>query len=196
MIKVDRTNKSLALQVLISSFRDNPGVLWVIKKDNKIEERIAVLCNYCLTVAMEKEGAFITSDGKGVALIFKSWKKQQLTNWLLGYAKLWSKCIGWNRPLTIINREAEITKRRPKKKHLYFWMLAVRDRSEGLNPIKEIRDFVYEYSRKEQLPIFAETAAKNMLPLYKRYGFSVYDQWEHEGLNVWFIERPFDPICT
>lgn len=192
MIKVDSNNKSLALQVLIASFRNNPGVLWVVKKDKHLEKRIAVLCNYCLTVAMEKDGAFITSDGKGVALIFKSWKKQHFMNWLLGYATLWRKCIGWNRPLAIIKREAEITKRRPKEEHLYFWMLGVEDRSKGLNPIKEIRDFVYEYSKKEKLPIFAETAAKNMLTLYNRYGFTVYDQWENDGLNVWFIKRPFD----
>ncbi|WP_425640013.1 hypothetical protein ACPUEN_09420 [Algoriphagus yeomjeoni] len=190
MLKIESHNKSLALRVLVSSFHNNPGVLWVVKKDKRIQDRIAVLCNYCLMVAMEKDGAFITSDGKGVALIFKSSKKQSLINWLLGYAKLWRSCIGWNRPWTIIRRETEITKRRPKQEHLYIWMLAVEDRSEGLNPIKEIRDFVYEYSKKEKLPIFAETAAKNMLPLYKRYGFTVYDEWKNDGLNVWFIQRP------
>jgi hypothetical protein len=73
-------------------------------------------------------------------------------------------------------------------------MLGVEDHANGLNTIIEIRDFVYAYSRKMQLPIYAETTVLKMLTLYKRYGFKVYDQWEtgDEGITVYFIYRDWD----
>ncbi len=165
MNEVSQHTKPDALRVLTSAFHDNSGVLWVAKKDKKIKSRVAELCNYCLTVSMQKKGAYITSDNKGVALLFKSWKKQSFVNWLLGYIRLGQYCIGWSRAIKIIKREAEIQRRRPKKKHLYFWMLGVEDRANGLNTIIEIRDFVFALSRKMQLPIYAETTVLKMLTL-------------------------------
>jgi hypothetical protein len=194
MHKISSETKADALRVLTTAFKDNSGVLWVVKKDKKIKSRVVELCNYCLSVSMQKKGAYITSDHKGVALLFKSWKKQTFVNWLFGYIRLGQYCISWSRAIKIIKREAEIQRRRPKKKHLYFWMLGVEDHANGLNTIIEIRDFVYGLSRKTQLPIYAETTVLKMLTLYKRYGFKVYDQWEtgDEGITVYFIYRDWN----
>lgn len=194
MVSITNQNKETALKVLTTAFGNIPGVLWVVKKDRHIQKRIYVLCKFCLTVAMQKKGAFITSDNKGVALLFKSWYKQNPLQFLAGYFRLGQYCIGWSRAISIIKREHEITKRRPKHKHLYFWMIGVEDHSYGLQTIIELRDFVFDYSRKEQLPIYAETTVEKMLTLYKRYGFHVYDEWDtgKDGIKVYFIHRNWD----
>jgi hypothetical protein len=191
MKSVSKENFTSALSILTTAFRENPGVLWVVKKDHKIASRVSVLCKFCLTVAKEKGGAFITHDDKGVALLIKSWKKQTPWNWLLGYVRLGQYCIGWTRALKIIKRERYIQSKRPKTKHLYFWMLAVKDHTYGLDTIKEIRDFVFDYSVREQLPIYAETTMKSTLNLYLRYGFEIYDTWEtgENDIIVYFIRR-------
>ena len=194
MNKIGKTNKKRALEILSAAFKNNDGVLTVVKKDQHIEKRSVELCNYCLTVSIEKNGAFITSDEKGVSLIFKSWEKQTFSNWLKGYIRLGQYCIGWNRALKIIRRNKEIERRRLKNKHLYFWMLAVEDHTFGLETIKSMRDFVFNYSLNEQLPIYAEATSKKTLMLYKRYGFEVYGEWKenNNGPTVYFIRREWD----
>lgn len=191
MKSVTKSTFSATLSILTSAFQDNPGVLWVVKKDHRISARVKELCRFCLTTALQKDGAFITDDQKGAALLIKSWKKQRPWNWLAGYIRLGQYCIGWNRAITIIKREQTIQSKRPKQKHLYFWMLAVKDHTYGLETIKEIRDFVFEYSQLEQLPIYAETTMKSTLNLYLRYGFEIYDTWEtgENDIIVYFIRR-------
>lgn len=194
MKKVDKNTKERALKILSTAFKDNQGVLAVVKKDQHITRRSIELCNFCLTVSMQKDGAYITQDQKGVSLIFKSSKKQTFINWLKGYYRLGQYCIGWSRAIKIIRRDHEIQSRRPKKKHLYFWMLAVEDYTYGLETIKNMRDFVFQLSKEEQLSIYAEATSKKTLTLYKRYGFQVYGEWKEsaDGPTVYFIYRDWD----
>ena len=194
MLEVTNHNQRRALEILGAAFRENPGALWVIKKDKKVLNRLNVLCKYCLSTSVQKNGAFITLDGKGIALMYKSWHRQNFVKKLLGYIDLGNYCIGWDRAWSIIKREREIASRRPKFPHLYFWMIGVEDNSNGLNTIIDIRNFVFDYSRKLQLPIYAETTVEKYLVLYQRYGFSIYDEWEtdYKGIKVWFIKRDWN----
>jgi hypothetical protein len=149
---------------------------------------------------MQKDGAFMTSDSKGVVLIFQNTAKQKPIQWLSGYLTLGARCIGWSRAWSIIQREREIVSRRPKLKHLYLWMMGIEDNERGLKTIIEIRNFIFDYSKKLRLPIYAETTVERNLLLYKRYGFEIYDEWEvpEKGLKVWFIKRDwnFSPILS
>lgn len=194
MNPLSNTSKERAIQVLTGAFRDIPGALWILKKDKQIQERLKVLCHFCVSVAMQKQGAYLSSDNKGVALIFKSGLKLAPLKSLLGYIRLGSFCIGWSRAWEIIQREKQIVSRRPKEEHLYFWMLAVEDHTNGLNTIIEMRNFVYGLSSDLKLPIFAETTVEKNLVLYRRYGFEVYDTWDtgKQGIKVWFIRREWN----
>lgn len=191
MKQINPANQKIALEILNTAFQNNPGVLWVVKNDSNQYKRITELCKYCLTVSIEKKGAYISSNKKGVALIFESPKKQKLYSFLTGYYRLGQYCIGWSRAIKIIRRERKIQQIRPNTKHLYFWMLGVKDRTYGLDTIKEIRDFTYALSYSKKLPIYAETTDVNILNLYLRYGFTIYDKWEtgDNGVIVYFIQR-------
>jgi hypothetical protein len=195
MTAVGNENNDRALQILASAFDSIPSTLWIVKNDEHIHKRVLALSQFCLSVALQKNGAFISSDEKGVALIFRNGIKQTPLKWLVDYFRLGNECIGWRKAWSIIQREKTIVSKRLKIEHLYFWMLGVEDHSNGLNTIIEIRDFVFAYSRQLKLPILAETTVEKNLTLYKRYGFSVYDRWETgvDGINIWFIQRSFDP---
>jgi len=189
-----RQTEQQAIRVLTIAFKDIPGALWILKKDERILDRLKVLCHFCVSVAAQKNGAYLSSDNKGVALIFESGAKLSPLKSLAGYIRLGTFCIGWSRAWEIIQRERHIVQRRPKQKHLYFWMLAVEDHTYGLNTIIEMRDFVYGLSQKLKLPIFAETTVEKNLTLYRRYGFKVYDKWDtgKDGIQVWFIRREWN----
>jgi hypothetical protein len=194
MEAITQNTKELALNVLYQSFKDVPGALWVVKKDQYIQQRIEALCRFCLNTSMLKDGAYISSDLNGVALLFDSRKKLKVIPWLMSYIRLGNECIGWNRAISIIRREYTIQKKRPKTPYLYFWMIAVNENKFGLETIIELRDFAYHLSRQKKLPIYAETTSLRNKNLYLRYGFEVYHTWvvAKQKLTIWFLRRPVE----
>lgn len=193
MLQIDSNFKSHAVNILSASFQGNPSVSSVVKKDEKISARIRVLCDFCVDVSMIKQGAYLTQDGKGVALLFESNRKIGLRNTIQLYWKLGNYCIGWSRAWSIIQRNKLINSKRPPEKHLYFWMLAVEDQKYGLETIKSIRDFAFKLSRDRKLSIYAETSTEKTLQLYLRYGFEVYDTLVlNDGVKLHFIVRPWN----
>lgn len=194
MQSINPENITKAEKVLYNAFIEVPGFLWILKKDKHIKLRIQHLISYCLEVSIQKNGAYISEDKQGVALLFESVKKQRWYNFLKGYFFLGQNCIGWDRAWHIYKREKEIQARKPKINHLYFWMLAVNQSENGNSTIIEIRDFCFALSKEKKLPILAETTVKKNLIIYKRYGFEIYDSWyiKQEDITVWFLKR--DPI--
>ena len=72
MLPIDYTTEETALRILAASFETNPGARAFVREDHKIKSRIFHLCTFCVRVARKKQGAYITSNRKGVALMFNS----------------------------------------------------------------------------------------------------------------------------
>ena len=82
MRKAQKSDLSLVVEILSSSFDENPSVNWVVKQDRKIGKRIQVLCKYAFLTALARGGVYISSDEKGVALCYKyNEKKESLTDY-------------------------------------------------------------------------------------------------------------------
>lgn len=186
----DLTKKD-AVQILYTAMRENPGALWIVKKDKKKDYRLKVLFNFCVTTAMAKNGAYISSDKKGVALIMKSNINTPIFSTLWNNIVLIHNCIGWKRALSVLSRERTIRKKRPAEETLIFWMLGVCDHTNGTNTIIEIRDFAFDLSKSLHLPITAETTTARNKTLYERFGFQLYDSWKspQNDLTIWFLKR-------
>ena len=75
MDKITDKNKEIGIEILVKSLKNNPGALSVIKKDRNIETRLREFCRFCVDLAILKQGAYITSDQKGVALVFNRKEK-------------------------------------------------------------------------------------------------------------------------
>ncbi|MEJ0029955.1 MAG: hypothetical protein WDO15_06130 [Bacteroidota bacterium] len=161
-----------------------------LKKDNRDEVRMAALCRFCLDVSIEKKGAYISDDRRGVLLVFSNTAKLGIRSFLVNYFRLGNECIGWSRALSIINRERAIQNRRPGNNHLYCWMIATHG-IKDISTFTEMRHFLFELSNRLRIPVIAETTSKRALQLYQRYGFGVYDQWDvpNQNLTMWFIVR-------
>jgi hypothetical protein len=177
MKRVNSSEKELAIAVVYAAFKDVEAVTSLAKADHKKEERVKALFNFCINVATEKEGAFLTDDKRGVALLFKSWKTLSFQSLISNYFHLMQQGIGWSRAPKLLAREFQIRKRRKSSKHLYFWLLGFDNEVRDIQRILEIRDFCFTYSKEEKLPIVAETTSQSALKMYMRYGFKVYDTW-------------------
>jgi len=189
--KITSSTKNKAVEIVCTAFKDIDAVTSVIKYDSKKDERVKVLFDFCVSVSMEKEGAFLTSDEMGVALLFKSWKKLSFASAVSNYFKLVHYGISWERAPQMILRELRLQKRRTKEKHLYFWLLGFDNSVKDLQRMIQIRDFCFSYAKEQQLPIAAETSSKGALKMYLRYGFKIYDEWKpsEDKPTLYFIIR-------
>ena len=191
MNKITDKTRARSIEILVNSFKANPGALRIIKRDRKFDQRLYELCYFCINIAMQKDGAYITSDQKGIALIFNSKRKIPLIPMLSAYVRLGTRCIGWDRAIPILWKEKIMQSKRLKQEYLHFWMLGIEDNSFGLRTIIEIRDFAYAMSEALNVPIIAETRLEQNRKVYERYGFKCYDTWKSksETNEVSFLMR-------
>lgn len=191
MKQIDDTDKHIAMDIITHAFRDNPNLLWFMKKDNNIDKRLRVLCEYCLETSMQKKGAFISSDQLGVLLAYKSESKLTLLSMLKLYIKLIHSCIGWNRLPSVLYRQYCLGKLKPTEKHIYCLMLAVKNNTHGMNTVFELKNGLYEMSKKQNLTVYAETSLEKNKTIYERFGFITHNAFKmrRSDFTIWFLKR-------
>jgi len=185
-------DKKLAVKILTESFQSNPSVLWVVKQDKKINKRIEELSKYAFDTGVRRNGVYISSDKTGVAICYEyNIKKESLADYW-SQAKLAFRCIGLNRVVKVLKREAYIKKNRDADNHfLYFWFFGVSNKGKGKNAAKELKDHIFKLSDSKKLPIYLETSVNKNQNVYQRYGFETYYTWEDYGKDVklWFMKK-------
>ena len=192
MRKAEKTDISLVVDILSSSFLENPSVNWVIKNDNKIEKRIQVLCRYSFLTTLIRNGVYISSNEKGVALCYKYNEKNETLSDYRNQLVLAIMAIGLRRVPGVLRREAYIKKYRPKDgNYLYFWFFGVKRGHQNGESAKELKNNILSYADKKGLAIYLETSVEKNKRVYERYGFEVYHIWiDHEkNVELYFMRR-------
>lgn len=188
------------MDIITHAFSTNPNMLWIVKQDGIVKERLRVLCEYCLEAAMSKQGAFISSDGLGVLLAYSSMRIIPFLTSLRLTLMLIRHCISWERVPAVLYRQYCLGKLRPKEEHLYCIMLAVKNNTNGMNTVMELKNGLYEMSKAQNLPIYAETSIRKNKTAYERFGFKTYNRFQMKGADfiIWFLKREplFNRVST
>lgn len=181
-------DKQEAVQIIRNTFNQNPSVNIVIGKGGNRRKKISRLGMYAFIKAMNRGGAYISSNRKGVALCFLSDAKG--TNMAEFWAELqFAVSIPVNKVIETLKREAYIKKHRFEGKHLYFWFLGVEEGGE--KAVFELKEFIFRRAQDKNLPILLETSVFRNKQVYERYGFEVYHTWSDSGGGkpLWFMMR-------
>ena len=172
--------------LLVRAYKHNPTVVRVVGEHAGFEKRAERLFRYTLRDMVKQQAAYITNNGTGIAVLYPILEKK---------SSLWTqlqvvlRASGFKRGLAAMQREKIIRSIRPKGNYLHFWMLAVDPEQKGIASVQEMRDFAFELSASEQLPIYAETPLPRTKALYERYGFVTYNKWQDGEYTVWFLKR-------
>ncbi len=181
-------DKLEAVRIITNTFDQNPSVNIVIGSGGNRRKKISRLGNYAFIKAINRNGAYISSNRKGAALCFESDAKG--TNFAEFWAELrFALSIPPKKVFQTLKRESYIKKHRFEGKHLYFWFLGVE--KDGNQAVFELKDYLFELSERNQLPILLETSVDRNRSVYERYGFEVYHTWEDsgDGKALWFMMR-------
>lgn len=177
-------------KLLSRAYINNPTVDLLFKSAPTEKEKQS-LFNHLIEEQILLERVYLTDNGLGVAVYHRSqfavkkWVKSTLLRLrvVLGVS-------GIKRGIAAMRRQKKVAARRKNNPHIFFWILAVDPDNRGLETIIEIRDHIFELSRKYQIPVYAETPLERTKNLYVRYGFQVYDEVNFkEGYTIYMLER-------
>ncbi len=189
MRKARIAEKDKVIDIISSTFETNPGVNWLIKKRGSHRKKIRRLASYAFLKSFLREGAYISSNEKGVALCYRfNYQVFSIREVIYQLRFVFFSINPW-RILKVLKRESYRKSKRPDSgNYLYFWFLGVIPGGGGA--VYELRDAIFEMATQVNLPIYLETAMERTKVAYERYGFETFHYWEDpaENIKFWFMK--------
>jgi GNAT superfamily N-acetyltransferase len=189
------TDKKKIIDILTQSFDDNKSAKWAVKNDKKRVERLSRLMSYALNICNNQNGAVLSPDCSG-AILYDYPKKSRYTfSRLLADIQFIFKVIGPERLFKVLKRESYIKKFHPKRDYIYLWFLGVTPEKQGHGIGSGLLKDLAQHADRKKLSVVLETSNPKNLPLYHKFGFEIYHEWNSDfiGFPVWFMKR--EPNC-
>ena len=188
MRKANKDDRSLVIDIITRSFYNNPGVGWILKDGASKEKAIKRMATYAFIKGFRRNGIFISSNEKGVAICYCPANRKPSLFELIYEFYFGITSIKLSHIPTVLRNEAYKKSIRPAPSdNLYFWFYGVV--KGGENAARELGDAVFEEARQFRLPIYHETAVKRNKVVYERFGFETYHHYQvpNEPIEYWFL---------
>ncbi len=172
--------------------KEIPSSMDVVKNDSKRDQRFQYLATHMVDKALEKDALIISENQKGFAILFKTNKKEE------NFWKELPEQLGlvWNvtgirKALSILKTQKHIKNRRPQEgEYLYCWFWGILEDSRGADKQvgKEMKDEFYRRANLYNIPLYAETRMRKNALVYQRFGFELFNEWQHpSGDTMYFL---------
>lgn len=165
----------------------------VVRKGGNRDKRFRYLANHMVNKAIEKDALIVSENGKGIAILFKTSKKDNNI-----WKDLWSQLglvinvTGIRKAYNIIKTQNYIKQQRPQEgEYLYCWFWGILKDSRGADTQvgKEMKDEFYRRAKKYNLPLYAETRMRKNAVVYQKFGFDLFHKWDHpSGDTMYFLK--------
>lgn len=188
MIRANRNDKDLIIDILTQSFQENKSVNYIIKQDKKRIERIKRLMAYSFEVCFLFGEVHLSDDKKGCALIIYPDKKRTNLKHILLDLQLMIYSLGLNKVKRALQRETKIKKLHPQYPITYLWFIGVLPDKQGKGIGTNILTDVITRSRSQQRSIYLETSTLKNLPWYQKLGFTIYHELDF-GYRLYCLRK-------
>jgi hypothetical protein len=181
-------DKLASVRIIAATFDANPSVINIIGKKGNRKKQLERLATFAFTKSLNRKGAFISKNKMGVAFFYKSSVKVFSLKEIY-YEIRFALSIPFQKVIETLKRQAYLKKHRYQKENFYFWFFGVEKGGDQAG--FELKDYLYQLSADEDLPIILETSIKRNKVVYLRYGFEIYHTWENysDKSPLWFMIR-------
>ncbi|WP_373059804.1 hypothetical protein [Zunongwangia sp. H14] len=179
--------------------KEVPSSMDIVKKGQKRERRFRYLATHMVEKAIEKDALIVSENRKGIAILFKTSKKEESF-----WKDLWQeialvwKVTGIKNAFKILKNQNYIKKQRPQNgEYLYCWFWGILPDSRGADTQvgKSMKDEFYRQAREYKIPLYAETRIRKNAIVYQRFGFELFHTWQHpSGDTMYFLRYIPDNI--
>lgn len=183
-------DQELVINMITTMFASNPAVLSLIGPGRNSEKGIQRLAEFAFLKCLNRQGAWISSNEKAVALCYQFNKGGFSLKEFILKLRFAVYYIGLVRLPGILAREAYRKKQRHADgNYFYFWFFAALP--DAGKAAFELKNGIFELSRKAELPIYIETSVERNRQIYERYGFETFHKWEpsKEKVTFWFLRK-------
>lgn len=183
----NKKDRDLVVDILSTTFRDNPSVHNIVKRVD--DKHIMRLMEYAFDSVLETKGVYISDDNRGVAICYQpSLQLKGLWQFWL-QLKLTFCVIGVFNILKALKHKELILSQHPKDgNYLNFWFLGVLPQT-NIKSVLEIKRAVFKESQMKGLPIYIETSVEKNKRVYQRYGFEVYHKVPLGEEDLYFLRK-------
>ena len=189
MFKAKKNDKKIVVEVLVSSFADNPSVKYIISPDRHERKRLVVLMNYSFDLCIQFGEVWLSGDQKGCALLlFPQSKRTTLSSIWQDFALIFG-AVGCSGLKKVLRREQLVNEIRPKSAMGYIWFIGVDPLYQRSGVGTNLLLQVIARCQELRLPIYLETSILQNIPWYNRFGFTVYGQLDL-GYQLHFLVKP------
>ncbi|MDB0011446.1 GNAT family N-acetyltransferase [Crocinitomicaceae bacterium] len=157
------------LSILIEAFRNNRSVKFVVKHDNKKEQRLKLLMKYSYWKALHFGSLYMNEDESACAFVVDSSKKKFAIASILWDLKLIFYCIGVFNLSRALKREKILKTFHPSGKFYHVWYIGVKEEAQGKGVGTELMNKIIMDCK--DAPIHLETSMEQNFPFYERLGF-------------------------
>jgi hypothetical protein len=185
-------NKEDIIEKVAILLKEIPTSMEIVKDDSKKDQRFHYLARHMVEKAIAKDALIVSENEKGIAILFKTSKEEE-NFWKelptqLGL--LWN-VTGFKNALNILKSQSYIKAQRPQEgEYLYCWFWGILTDARGADTQtgKLMKDEFYRRAEKYQLPLYAETRMKKNALVYQRFGFKLFNTWQHpSGDTMYFL---------
>jgi len=178
--------------------KEIPTSLEVVKNDSKRDKRFHYLATHMVEKAIEKDALIISENGKGIAILFKTSKKDD-NFWknIPEQLGLLINVTGFKNALNILKTQKYIKQQRPQEgEYLYCWFWGILADARGADQQvgKEMKDEFYRQAQEFKLPLYAETRMRQNSVVYQRFGFELFNKWAHPSGDTMYFLRYIPPV--
>ncbi|MFV8839610.1 hypothetical protein [Salinimicrobium soli] len=191
-------NKQEIINNVSILLQEIPTSMEIVKDDANREKRFNYLAKYMVEKAIEKDALIVSEDGKGIAILFRTNSKDK-NFWkdLVQDIKLAINVTGIKKGLKAMKVQEYVKAQRPKEgDYLYCWFWGIISDARGSDDAKtayHMKNRFMEISQALQLPIYAETRIRRISIAYQRYGFEMFNEWDHPSGDKMYFLRYFPP---
>ncbi len=175
MIIAARNDKAVVVDILTQAFDNNKSFNTVLKQDHKRKIRLRKVFEYQFDVCSKYGRIFLSDDKKACAVIlFPDIRKTTIADILLDIRLLFT--LGIKTVKKGFNREAKIKKAHSTANIYYLLFIGVYPDLQGKGLGSGLLREIIKDSQQMNRPIYLETYLDKNIALYKKFGFSIYDE--------------------
>lgn len=182
----NRQESLIAIDILVETYANAPNINWMFTQSHRnLEYFFYVL----IEDAIEKKGAYLTSNNRGVLLFYNLKTKHFSLNSIYRKAYLIFFIMGIKKSIQVIRLNKLKRKYRPKT-GFYGAVLAIKNDKFQWETRFELKKEIFILFKTLNLPVYAETTNRRIYLLYKKLGFSKYYEMNHPyaDLNIYFMK--------
>lgn len=191
-------DRTLIIDLLNSTFKDNKSVNFILKQDPKIDSRRVALIEYCIEIVEEFGEIFLNDEGTACALLLNENKTKVGFKSIQRDLNFAFNIAGIGNIPKILKREKLLKEKTPEGDFMHLWFIAVDQNKQGEGIGSKFLQELKMHYHKIGYGIYLETSTSKNINFYKRNGFELHHTigTDELGYQLFLFRTPSNKTST